>query len=118
MNLQIFGSTSCFETKKAQRFFKERNISFQFVDLKLYSLSPKEFESVYRNFHNIDEMMDKKSPLYKKLFIEHLGYEEEKKAKLQENPLLFVLPIVRNAQKATIGYQPEVWLKWIEEDKS
>ncbi|MCL2521895.1 MAG: ArsC family transcriptional regulator [Erysipelotrichales bacterium] len=114
MNLQIFGSNSCFDTKKAQRFFKERNIGFQFVDLKLFSLSPKEFESVYKNFNEIDELIDKKSPLYKKLFIEHLAYDEEKIVKLQENPLLFVLPIVRNGPKATVGYQPEVWLKWME----
>ena len=75
MNIQIFGKNKCFDTKKAQRYFKERNIKFQFINLDEKEMSKKEFESVLRQV-GIDSMIDskakdkemslraKKSPLY------------------------------------------------------
>ena len=48
MNIQIFGTTKCFDTKKAQRYFKERGIKFQMIDLKEKEMSRGEFENVSR----------------------------------------------------------------------
>ena len=48
MNIQIFGKSKCFDTKKAQRWFKERRIPFQMIDLPRYGMSGREFESVLR----------------------------------------------------------------------
>lgn len=46
MNIQIFGTDKCFDTQKAERYFKERKIKLQYVDLHKYGLSKGEFESV------------------------------------------------------------------------
>ena len=48
MNIQIFGTTKCFDTKKAQRYFKERGIKFQMIDLKEKGMSRGEFDNVAR----------------------------------------------------------------------
>ena len=60
MNIQIFGKNKCFDTKKAQRYFKERNIKFQFINLDEKEMSKKEFESVLRQV-GIDSMIDPKA---------------------------------------------------------
>ena len=46
MNIQIYGTNKCFETKKAQRYFKERRIKFQFVDILKYPMSEGEFRNI------------------------------------------------------------------------
>ncbi len=112
MNIQIFGTTKCFDTKKAQRYFKERNINVQNIDLKVKGLSKRELESVMSACGGLDNIVDKSSKKYQDSVIEYLGSEQEKIEKLIENPEFFKTPIVRNGQKATIGYCPEVWKNW------
>ena len=58
MNIQIFGKTKCFDTKKAERWFKERRIKYQSVDLMRFGLSGKEFDSVLRAVGGIDNLID------------------------------------------------------------
>ena len=58
MNIQIFGKNKCFDTKKAERYFKERRIPFQSIDLKRYGMSGKEFDSVLRAVGGIDQLID------------------------------------------------------------
>ena len=48
MNIQIFGKSKCFDTKKAERYFKERRIPYQMIDLKRYGMSGREFDSVLK----------------------------------------------------------------------
>ena len=117
MNIQIFGKNKCFDTKKAERYFKERKIKVQNIDLLRYGMSTKEYESVKRAVGGYENLMDKNSKAYKNSCIEYLAYEKDKENKLLENPELFLTPIVRNGQKATVGYCPEVWKKWEEESK-
>ena len=93
MNIQIFGTTKCFDTKKAQRYFKERGIKFQMIDLKEKEMSRGEFENVSRAL--LDALVD-----------------WQKEDKLFENQQLFRTPIVRNGRQATVGYQPDVWKNW------
>ncbi len=112
MNIQIFGTTKCFDTKKAQRYFKERNINVQNIDLKVKSFSKRELESVLQAVGGLDNVIDKESKKYKNSVIEYLGSDEEKIEKLLDNPEFFKTPIVRNGQKATVGYCPDVWKEW------
>ncbi|MCL2638138.1 MAG: arsenate reductase family protein [Oscillospiraceae bacterium] len=108
MNIQIFGKTKCFDTKKAERYFKERGIRFQAVDILDKGLSKGELNSVLATV-KIDELVTDKTDEYY-LFI-HLT-PEAKPDKLLECPKLYKTPIVRNGKQATVGYKPEVWKKW------
>ena len=111
MNIQIYGSKSCFETKKAERYFKERRIPFQSIDLPRYGLSPKEFELV-RQKVGLDAMINKKAKGYKDSFIEYLADDFAKEEKLMNNPNLISTPIVRNGREITIGFCPDIWKDW------
>jgi arsenate reductase (glutaredoxin) len=111
MNIQIFGVSKCFDTKKAERYFKERKIKYQFVDLKEKSLSKGELQSV-KAAVGINELIDKASKDYGRLNIQHMRTESLKEELLLNNPGLYKTPIVRNGRQATVGYQPEVWKTW------
>lgn len=110
MNIQIFGKTKCFDTKKAQRWFKERNIKFQMIDLSQKSMSKGELDSVLRAVGGLDALIDDKSKGYAALA--YLAYENDKYEKVLEDPLLMKTPVVRNGRQATVGYCPETWERW------
>lgn len=112
MNIQIFGKTKCFETKKAERYFKERGIKYQFIDLVKYGMSDGEFNSIKRIIGSFDELVDEASKEYEKCFMKYLASDEAKKEKLLENQGMFKTPIVRNGKMATVGYKPEIWKMW------
>ncbi len=113
MNIQIYGTAKCFETKKAQRYFKERGIKFQFVDLVKFGMSKGEFNSIKTALKmKTDDLVNEKSKKYDSSFIKYLASEEAKQEKLLENQELFKTPIVRNGKKATLGYCPEIWKEW------
>ena len=109
MNIQIFGKPKCFDTKKAERYFKERRIKFQAIDLKKYGISRGELQSVLRSV-KLPDPIDPKHPDAK--LLEYLAYDQDKVEKLLEDPTLLRTPIVRNGKQATVGYQPEVWKTW------
>ena len=109
MNIQIFGKSKCFDTKKAERWFKERRIKFQAIDLKKYGMSRGEISSV-KNAVGLDNLVDPGHP-----DAALLGYLVSNEAKLDhlfEDPTLLRTPIVRNGKQATVGYCPEVWETW------
>lgn len=110
MNIQIFGKTKCFDTKKAQRWFKERNIKFQMIDLSQKGMSKGELDSVLRAVGGLDALIDDKSKGYASLA--YLAYENDKYEKVLEDPLLMKTPVVRNGRQATVGYHPETWERW------
>lgn len=114
MNIQIFGKAKSFDTKKAEMFFKERRIKFQYIDLLQKGLSGGEYKSVLAAVGgDVHILIDKKSRLYEELFIPHLALKEQIEEKLLDNPGLFAAPIVRNGRKTTVGYCPDVWKEWI-----
>jgi len=115
MNIQIFGLQKCAETRKAQRFFKERGIRFQFVDLKEKGLSKGELHSVAARVPLV-ELIDRTGPRFIERGLAHalLGAARIE-VLLLDDPLLFRTPIVRNGREATVGYCPEVWKGWQEE---
>lgn len=111
MNIQIFGTNKGFDTKKAQRFFKERGIRFQFIDLNDKGISKGELESVLRVIP-FDELLDKDTKDKTNLMLLDFLSDSDKKEKILECQHLIKTPIVRNGKFATVGYQPEVWKKW------
>ncbi len=110
MNIQIFGKSKCFDTKKAQRWFKERGIKFQMIDLSKKGMSKGELESVLRAVGGLDALLDENSKGYAELA--YLAYDDDKKEKLLEDGTLMKTPVVRNGRQATLGYCPEIWSKW------
>lgn len=107
--IQIFGKSKCFDTKKAERYFKERGIKYQYVDILTKGLSRGELESVVRALGGIDEVIDANARDYAE--IKYL-YDEAKPDKLAENPKLYKTPIVRCGKRAVVGYRPDVWKEW------
>ena len=112
MNVQIFGTAKCFDTKKAQRYFKERNIKFQFINLKEKAMSKGEFNSVKQAVGGLDAMINVECKDQDTVALIKYITEEAKEAKVLENQQVLRTPIVRNGRIATIGYRPEVWKEW------
>lgn len=109
MNIQIFGKSKCFETKKAERYFKERRIKYQYIDILRYGMSRGELNSVRRSV-GLEALIDPKAKDAEVL--KYLAYDEDKAEKLFEDPALIKTPVVRNGKNATVGYMPDVWKDW------
>ena len=109
MNIQIFGKSKCFDTKKAERYFKERRVKFQAIDMTKKGISAGELKSVMQCV-KMEELVDWKNP--DAALLKYLAYDEDKVEKLLDNPKLLRTPIVRNGKKATVGYCPDVWKGW------
>ncbi|MBR0133319.1 MAG: ArsC family transcriptional regulator [Lachnospiraceae bacterium] len=112
MNIQIFGTKKCNETRKAERFFKERGIKYQFVDLKEKSMSKGELLSVAQANGGIDAMINPDAKDKDMLAMLKYLAEEDKLGKLLENQDVLFTPVVRNGKQSTIGYKPEIWKDW------
>ena len=110
MNIQIFGSPKSFDSRKAERWFKERRIRYQYIDILSKGLSPREYQSVKRKV-GFDALVNTKCRAYEDLFMAYITPQAQEE-KLLEHPELFQTPIVRNGQEATVGYCPEVWQNW------
>ena len=106
MNIQIFGTTKCFDTKKAQRYFKERNIKVQFINLKEKSMSKGELTAVMQAVGGVDKLINPKAKDKDTLVLITYIADEDKFEKLLENQQILLTPIVRNGKQATAGYQP------------
>ena len=112
MNIQIFGTKKCNDTKKAERFFKERVIKYQFIDMKEKGMSKGEFTAVAQANGGIDAMLDPNCKDQDTLSLIRYIAEEDKLEKILENPQVIKTPVVRNGKQSTLGYQPDVWKKW------
>ncbi|XDD45614.1 arsenate reductase family protein [Leptospira sp. WS39.C2] len=114
MNLQIFGTKKCKDSKKAQLFFQERRIQFQFINLQEKEMSKGELRSILGSV-NLDDLIDTESKVYEDKNLKYMLYDKEEA--LLTNPLLFKTPIVRDGKKATVGFVPEIWKQWINDSK-
>ncbi|MFA9375112.1 MAG: arsenate reductase family protein [Lachnotalea sp.] len=112
MNIQIFGKSKCFETKKAERYFKERGMKYQSIDMSQKGMSKGEFNSVKQAVGGYINMIDEKAKDQDTLMLVKYLAEEDKEEKLLENPKLLKTPIVRNGKMATVGFKPEIWRTW------
>ncbi len=112
MNIQIFGTKKSFDTKKAQRYFKERRVKFQFIDLKEKGMSKGELESVARAVGGIDAVIDQKAKDADTVVLVQYLAADQKFEKVLDNQQILREPIVRNGRQATVGYEPDVWKGW------
>ena len=113
MEVQIFGTKKCADTRKAQRFFAERRVKTHFVDLQQRAASPGELKRFAERF-GVQALIDREGKRYadKGLASAHLS-DERWLARLADDPLLLRTPLVRWKQKLTIGYAPETWDDWV-----
>lgn len=112
MNIQIFGTKKSFDTKKAQRYFKERRIKFQIIDLREKEMSKGELQSVMRAVGGLDALIDPKAKDQDTVALITYLAESQKFDKLLENQQVLCEPIVRNGKQATVGYDPDTWKTW------
>ena len=112
MNIQIFGTKKSSDTRKAERFFKERGVKYQSVDLKEKGLSKGEFQAVMQAVGGLEAMIDPECKDKDLLALLQYIVAEDKMQKVLENQTVLKQPIVRNGKQATVGYQPDVWKTW------
>ncbi|MEW6508321.1 MAG: ArsC/Spx/MgsR family protein [Bacteroidota bacterium] len=112
MNIQIIGIKSCNDTRKAERYFKERRIPFHFRDLNEKGLAKGELDNIVKKIP-MEELIDSDGKEFKKRNMQYMRFDIEEE--LLNDALLIKMPVVRNGSDVTIGYQPETWKKWIEE---
>ena len=112
MNIQIFGTKKCSETRKAERYFKERGIKYQFIDLKEKGISKGEFNAVAQANGGFESMIDWDGKDKDTLALIQYLAGDGKLEKVLENPQVLRTPIVRNGKQSTIGVQPEIWKTW------
>jgi arsenate reductase len=111
MNIQIFGTKKCFETQKAERYFKERKIKYQLVDIASKGLSKGELQSVAAAV-GLNNIINTEAKEYKTSNLQYIRDSSMRAEIVLNNPKLYKTPIVRNGRQATIGYKPEVWKEW------
>ena len=112
MNIQIFGTKKSADTRKAERFFKERGIRFQSVDMKEKGLSKGELQSVVKAAGGLEQVLDPDCRDKDLLTLLEYLTPEDRFEKVLENQHILLIPIVRNGKLATVGYQPDVWKQW------
>ena len=112
MNIQIYGTKKSADTRKAERFFKERGIKYQFIDLKEKGLSKGELQSVLQAVGSLDSLIDKNCKDEELLALIRYIVPEDRLQKVLENQVVLKQPIVRNGRQATVGYAPDVWKGW------
>ncbi len=110
MNIQIFGSKKSNDSKKAERWFKERRIPYQYIDLYAKGLSLGEYRSV-KAAVGFDALIDTRCDAYEDLGLQYVP-PQAVDARIADCPAVFISPIVRNGKQATVGYHPEIWQDW------
>lgn len=112
MNIQIFGTKKCFDTKKAERYFKERRVKYQLIDMKEKGMSQGEFNSILKAVGGLDALIDEKCKDLDLLALLRYLTDADKAEKVFENQQVIKTPIVRNGKLATVGFQPDIWKQW------
>jgi len=112
LNIQIFGKSKCFDTKKAERYFKERGIKYQLIDILQKGMSKGEYNSVKQALGGYENLLDEDCKDKQLLGLVKCLREEARDEKILENPSLIKTPVVRNGKKATVAYKPDVWKTW------
>ena len=110
MALQIFGSRKCPATRKAERFFKERDVAYHFVDLAEKGLSAGELKAI-RAGAGGESLIDSASKLYKDRGLAFMDFDEDEE--LVAHPLLLRSPVVRDGARIAVGDKPDEWKNFL-----
>ena len=113
MNIQIYAQKRNFDVQKAERFFKERGVKYQFVDLGKKPMAERELKNIAAAV-GLDALIDKESKLYAGSVLRFTAGDDNRIAQLLGDMRLLRTPIVRNGRKASVGYCPDVWQSWID----
>ena len=111
MNIQIYAGKKNFDTQKAERYFKERRTPFQSLDLKKHRLGEREIRLML-DAVGMEKLIDREDKKVKEHPACYFDRAEMLIPAIQENPWLLKTPIVRNGNRITLGYAPEIWDKW------
>ena len=113
MSWQVFGTKKCADTRKAERFFKDRRVAVHLVDLSQKGLSAGELRSVAARVGGVEAMIDREGRRYVDKGLKYSAPTGPRiEAMLIEDPLLLKTPIVRRGPDATLGFAPDVWETW------
>ena len=112
MNIQIFGTKKCQDTRKVERFFKERGIKYQFVDMAEKGMSKGELTAVAQANGGMENLINPDAKDKDTVTLLKYIAEGDRLGKLLENQQVIKTPVVRNGKQSTIGYQPDIWKKW------
>ncbi len=113
MEVQVFGTRACSDTRKALRFFSERRVKTHFVDLKERAASRGELRRFAQKF-GVDALVDRESKRFTALGLKQAHYGEARWLEiLEEEPLILRTPLVRRNNDVTIGTREEIWKGWI-----
>lgn len=113
-SLQIFGTRKCQDTRKAERYFKERGVRFQSVDLAEKGLSPGELRSVAARVGGVEALLDRDSKRYLDKGLKYAAPTGPRiEQLLLDEPALLRTPIVRSEVGCSVGYQAEIWAQWL-----
>ena len=115
MNIQIFGTKKSSDTRKAERWFKERRVKFQSIDLLDKGISRGELRSVAQALGGLDALLDEDCRDRNALALVRYTAAAQKEDAVLEHPQVLKQPIVRNGREAAAGYCPEVYARWAEE---
>ena len=114
MSWQVFGTKKCADTRKAERFFKERGVTFQMIDLAQKGMSPGELRAVAARVGGMEALIDREGKRYVDKGLKYAAPTGARiEAILLADPLLLRTPVVRSAAGATVGFQADVWAQWI-----
>lgn len=112
MDVQIFGVKKSADTRKALRFFAERRIATHFVDLTVRAASLGELRRFAQKF-GVHALLDTTSKRYQALGLQHARHSDDRwLAMLAEEPLLLVMPLVRQQHRLTVGLAVDEWTRW------
>ena len=111
MNIQIYSGKKNFDTQKAERYFKERRIPVQMMDLKKHPLGEREIRLMIQQI-GTEKLIDREDRKVREHPACYYNQESLLIPAIQENPWLLKTPIVRNGNQITIGFRPEIWDLW------
>jgi arsenate reductase len=118
LTVQLFGTKKCQDTRKAERFFKERGVSLHVVDLAQKGMSAGELRNVASRVGGMEALIDRAGKRYVDKGLKYAAPTGPRIEQiLVDDPQLLRTPIARSGGRATVGYAPEVWTAWIEEQK-
>jgi len=113
VNIQIFGTKKCKQTRKAERWFKDRGIRFQAINLAQKGMSAGELRSVAQRVGGVEALINREGKRYADKGLRVAAPTGPRiEQMLLDDPLLLRTPIVRNGREATLGHQPDVWATW------
>lgn len=116
MTVQLFVTKKCFESRKAERFFKERGVKLHVVDLAQKGMSAGELRNVAGRVGGIEALIDREGKRYVDRGLKYAAPTGPRiEQALADDPLLLRTPIARFEGAATVGYAPETWQRWIDE---